>query len=205
MHTDRSHHQPPAEAKSSATAAAGASDEVLMMSVARGDHAAFALLVDRHLGRMVALATRVTGSAAEAEDVAQDAFSRVWVHAARWQPDGAKFSTWLYRVTMNLAIDRTRRRQTLPLETAPEPVDPDRGGAGAVHDRQVSQAVRSVIDTLPETQRQALLLCWHEGLSNADAAAVMGVTVKAIESLLVRARRRLRDGLQDLYHEVVSS
>src|ERR1700753_2685612 len=89
------------------------SDEVLMAAIAVGDQQAFSRLVERHLARTVGLATRLMGSRADGEEIAQEAFARVWSHASRWRPMGAggnaRFTTWLYRIVMNLAIDRKLR------------------------------------------------------------------------------------------------
>ena len=84
------------------------SDEALMARVARGDERAFQLLSRRHLPAMLGLARRILGNAGDAEDVAQEAFMRVWTHAPRWQPL-AQFRTWLTRVVVNLCLDRKRR------------------------------------------------------------------------------------------------
>src|SRR5690606_18087537 len=85
-------------------------DLALLGRIAAGDGPACAVLVDRHLGRVVALAWRMLGSRADAEDVAQEVFLRAWQRAASWRPEGgARFSTWLHRVAVNLCLDRLRR------------------------------------------------------------------------------------------------
>jgi RNA polymerase sigma-70 factor (ECF subfamily) len=84
-------------------------DEELMLRVARGDRDACRLLVERHLRRVVAFAARVLASPSEAEDVAQEAFARVWTGAASWRPGVARFTTWLHRVVLNLCLDRPAR------------------------------------------------------------------------------------------------
>src|SRR5271156_4217148 len=100
-------------------------DESLYARVARGDRAAFARLVGRHRGRLGAIVTRMTGQAATAEDIVQEAFVRAWVQAPVWrgQQDGgtARFGTWLTRIALNLAIDRARRVVPLPLDDIAEP------------------------------------------------------------------------------------
>src|SRR5437016_14382307 len=99
------------------------SDEQLMARVAGGDERAFQLLSRRHLPAMLGLARRILRNSAEAEDVAQEAFMRVWTHAPRWQPV-AQFRTWLTRVVINLCLDRKRRAPWVELEAAGEIVDP---------------------------------------------------------------------------------
>ena len=121
------------------------SDEALMAAIAAGDQVAFARLVERHLARTVGLATRLMGSRADGEEIAQEAFARVWSHAARWRPLGgggnARFTTWLYRIVMNLAIDRKRRPSHAAMDDVDEPVDEADDGFVQIHRRQVSGAV----------------------------------------------------------------
>ncbi|MDB5364543.1 MAG: hypothetical protein JWM77_470 [Rhodospirillales bacterium] len=181
-------------------------DEALMRRIGEGDRLAFAQLLRRHLQRTQALATRLTGSASDGEDVAQEAFQRVWTHAARWTPMGeggkARFTTWLYRITANLAIDRRRKPRTTPIEDAPEPVDESADGFARVHERELGQNVARAVSALPARQRQVLVLCFYEGRSNVEAAELLDLTVGAVESLLVRARRALRATLADAYAEL---
>jgi len=182
------------------------SDEALMAAIAAGDRFAFAQLVERHLSRTIGLATRVMGSRADGEEIAQEAFARVWSHAGRWRPIGsggnAQFTTWLYRIAVNLAIDRKRRPVFAPIDDVDEPVDEADDGFKQIHRRQVSDAVTEAMTRLPERQRVALALCFFEGMSNIEAGKIMNLSVGAVESLLVRARRALRSDLSDVYNEL---
>jgi RNA polymerase sigma-70 factor (ECF subfamily) len=182
------------------------SDEALMAAIAAGDRSAFSRLVECHLPRTIGLATRLMGSRADAEEIAQEAFARVWAHAGRWRPIGgggnARFTTWLYRIVVNLAIDRKRRPGFASIDDADEPVDEADDGFALIHRRQVSSAVSLAVAQLPERQRVALTLCFFEGLSNIEAGNAMSLSVGAIESLLVRARRALRQELGDVYREL---
>jgi len=183
------------------------SDEALMAAIAAGDQRAFARLVERHLARTVGLATRVMGSRADGEEIAQEAFARVWSHAARWRPIGgggnARFTTWLYRIVVNLAIDRKRRPTFSAIEDIDEPADETADGFTQIHRQQVSDAVTAAMMRLPERQRIALALCFFEGMSNIEAGKIMSLTVGAVESLLVRARRTLRQELAGIYDELL--
>jgi RNA polymerase sigma-70 factor (ECF subfamily) len=170
----------------------GDSDDQLVARVARGDREACRELVERHLARVLAFATRVLADRTEAEDVAQEVFTRVWTHAASWRPGRGRFTTWLFRVALNLCLDRRARRRDVPLDAAAEPVDPRPTPARDVEDAQVSRLVAREVQALPERQRVALALCHYEGLPGAEAASVMGISVEACESLLARARRTLR-------------
>lgn len=175
-------------------------DAMLMQRIAGGDQRAFRDLMQRHLPRTVRLAARVLGSTGAAEDVAQEAFVRVWKHAANWEDPkqaGAKFTTWLYRIVLNLCIDEKRKRTFTDIDAIPEKADDTPNAEANIQRREKSKRVKAALEQLPERQRAALVLCFYEEYSNKDAADMLGISVKAIESLLVRARRMLRDLLQD--------
>lgn len=170
-------------------------DDALMARVAAGDQRAFARLVARHSPRAQALAHRFTGSAAEAEDIVQEAFWRVWGAAGRWRPSGARFSTWMHRIVVNLCVDRERRqriRRLIPFADAFDPPSEDADPEHALSDRDEYAAVRADILELPSRQRAALLLSAGGERSNAEIAAMLDTSEKAVESMLVRARRTLR-------------
>jgi RNA polymerase sigma-70 factor (ECF subfamily) len=196
----------PAQKLSRLTVTESRSDETLMAAIAAGDQFAFSRLVERHLSRTVGLATRLMGSRADGEEVAQEAFARVWSHASRWRPIGgggnARFTTWLYRIVVNLAIDRKRRPVHAAMDDVDEPVDESDDGFAQIHRRQVSDAVTAAMMRLPERQRVALALCFFDEMSNIEAGKIMSLSVGAIESLLVRARRALRQELTGVYEEL---
>lgn len=175
-------------------------DSTLIQRVAAGDHRSYQTLVERHLRHAVTLAHRVLFNRADAEEVAQEAFLRVWQHAARWQPDGgASFRTWLNRVVVNLCIDRKRRPGMTPLDDQPDPVDPQATPYEARLAGETSDQLAAALQRLPERQRAAIVLCYWEGESNIAAAEALGITVGALESLLVRAKRSLRDALSPTF------
>ena len=171
-------------------------DEELLTLVGGGDRQAYRILVERHGRRVLAMARRMTGNLAESEDVAQDAFLRVWQRAGEWRDQGAKFSTWLYRVVMNLCLDRRRRKPMAPLEAAGDPPDERQDAESAVAANERSRHVEAALAKLPDRQRAALVLSYYEGLNNAAAAEALEISVAALESLLVRARRSLRAELE---------
>ena len=176
----------------------GDSDDQLLARVAVGDPAATRAMVARKLPRLLSLAGRLLGDVAEAEDVAQEAFLRIWKQASRWRPGEARFDTWLHRVALNLCYDRLRRRRELAFADPPDRADdgpgPDRGLQAADTGRRVGAALQS----LPDRQREAIVLCHYQELGNIEAAAAMGVSVEALESLLGRGRRALRAALGDM-------
>ncbi len=167
------------------------SDEALMARVGRGDEPAFRELARRHTPAALALARRIIGSAAEAEDIAQDAFLRVWVNAPRWRPI-ASFRTWFTRVLVHLCLDRLRRAPVLALEAAGEPADPAPDALARLQAGEIDRLVAAAIAALPERQRVAIVLSYGEGLSNAQTAEILDTSVAAVETLLVRAKQSLR-------------
>lgn len=169
-------------------------DAKLMRRVSEGDPAAFRALSDRHLGRILSLATRLLGDQGEAEDVAQECFLRVWRQAGRWEPK-ATVATWLHRIAYNLCIDKIRaRRPTVPIE----PLDPPSNEQPAdqrIQDSDVARRVAAALLGLPERQRGAITLVHYQELPAREAANIMEISVEALESLLSRARRALRAAL----------
>jgi RNA polymerase sigma-70 factor (ECF subfamily) len=173
-------------------------DEELVRRVGQGDPAAIQAMVARKLPRMLTLAQRMLGDAAEAEDVAQEAMLRAWRQAPRWTPGQAKFDTWLHRVGLNLCYDRLRRRREIATDTPPDRPDdgpaPDRGLLAL----ETGARVEAALAKLPERQREAIVLCHYQELGNIEAAGLMNVSVEALESLLSRGRRALRTALADM-------
>lgn len=172
------------------------SDEALMARIGRGDEAAFRALSRRHLPSVVALARHIMRNSADAEDIAQEAMLRVWTHAPRWQPLAA-FRTWLTRIVVNLCLDRKRRATPLPLDVAGDPADSTPGVEQQIEASEADRRVNAAIDALPPRQRAAIALTYRDGLSNADAAEALGTSVSALETLLVRAKQKLRSELRD--------
>ena len=169
----------------------------LIELVAGGDVRAYRQLVDRHLRGIHAFAYRMLGSRAEAEEICQETFLRLWEHAGRYVPS-AKPSTWIYRIAHNLSIDRLRRRREPSSGVRPDELPGSERPSGLFLERQVADAVQKALSELPERQRAAMGLVHYQGLSNAEAAEVLGVGVRALESLLARARRQLRESLAAL-------
>lgn len=172
-------------------------DEVLMGLVSGGDRRAFAALAQRHASLFFSAAFRMCGQKEEAEDVVQEAFLKLWERPGVFDPSrGTKFSTWFYRVVMNLAIDRGRRRRPHAAAETLETLPDGRTSADArLIEQEQEVAIERAIQALPERQRAALNLCFYEGMSNKEAADILGVGVKALESLLMRAKAALREDL----------
>lgn len=176
------------------------SDLPLLIRVGRGDAAAARSIVARKLPRLLGLATRMLGDPAEAEDVAQESFVRLWRQAPHWRCGEGRVDTWLHRVALNLCYDRLRKRRELAMAVLPDRVDPGRAPDAGLEEADTARQVASALQALPERQREAVVLHYYQELSNVEAAAVMKVSVEALESLLSRARRRLRAVFEENDH-----
>lgn len=171
------------------------SDESLMVRLQNGDHQAFASLVQKHTDRFFAVAYRSVGRKEKAEDIVQEAFLKLFENPLAWREErGVKFTTWFYRVVSNLCVDQMRKNGRL---TAGEILE-DWDDGSIPQDELLSQREQKAdleesIQALPDKQKEALNLCFFDGMSNKEAAALMGVNVKALESLLMRAKNSVRD------------
>ena len=184
-------------------------DEELMAAVAKGDQLAYQALVRAHLPPIARYALRLLGNPRDTEDIAQETFLRLWTGASRWDPAKAQLTTWLHRIAHNLCVDHLRKQGRLTLtETLDEELEQRAEGeqdahllSDGIHEDQESLANKERLDRalrgLSESQRSALLLCHYQGFSNREAADIMGVSVKALESLVARAKRGLRAQLTE--------
>ncbi len=170
-------------------------DAALLAQYAGGDESAARLLATRLTPRMFAHATRVLGDGAEAEDVTQEALLRLWRVAPEWREGEARVTTWLYRVVANLCTDRLRKRRTTPLEDVAEPEDPTPSAAQSLQQAARMDALQAALQSLPDRQRQAVVLRHIEGLANPEIAVILEVGVEAVESLTARGKRALKAAL----------
>jgi len=190
--------RPGSEWRSAEGEDAVAVDRELMAQVQAGDEAALGRLMERWERPVKAVIGRLVGNAAEAEELAQEAFVRLWQQRDRFRA-GAEFRPWMLSLALNLARNRLRwwrRRPLVALEewtTLPPAATAD--GAGALEARERAEAVRTAVAALPLEQREALVLFEYEGLGQTEIAVIAGTTSKAVERRLERARAALRDSL----------
>ena len=176
----------------------------LVARTAAGDALAFRTLTERHLTSVVAIARRMLRDDAEAEDVAQETFLRLWRSGATLDIGAAGVKPWLRRVVSNLCIDRVRGRMRLTVvEDLPEVPQAPRQLAN-LEEREMQKRVDGALKRLPERQRLALTLFHYEGLSQIEIGGVMGISDEAVESLLGRARRQLKADLKAEWHALLS-
>jgi RNA polymerase sigma-70 factor (ECF subfamily) len=180
------------------TAETDAPLDALLVAFANGDRTAGQAIV-AHLGpRLFGYAARVLGDRTEAEDVVQDALMRLWKIAPDWRQGDAKVSTWAYRVTVNLCTDRLRRRATrgqVELDSVAEPEADQLSVVERMTERDRAEALERALETLPDRQRQAVVLRNLEELSNPEIAEIMDISVEAVESLTARGKRALKAAL----------
>lgn len=167
-------------------------DDDLVAGMARGSPEALGVLVDRHTQALFRVAWRMLGNSADAEDAVQETFAKLWSQAAHWKPSGLGAGSWLRRVCVNHCLDRLRRRKHVADVEIPERADPSVGVEQGIAAEQTRQIARDAIMRLPERQRLAIILTYYEELPNAAVAEILDLNIKALESLLVRARQALR-------------
>lgn len=171
-------------------------DEIdLVRRTALGDSAAFRSLSDAHVSRIMNFAYWLLHDHSEAEDITQETFVRLWKEAGRYEPK-ASVSAWLHRIAHNLCIDRLRHRREQPsdeLDTERTSQEP----GTLLARKRTAKAVEQALAALPDRQRAAITLVHYQGLSNIETAQVLDVSVDALESLLARGRRTLRELLKD--------
>lgn len=171
------------------------SDNQLLERICDGDRSAFQILVERHAARGYRVAFRFMGRKADAEDIMQDVFFRLWDRPWMYHAlDGAAFSTWLYRVISNASLNALKRKKFEVsdddwLANIPDHATPEQ----QAQEKQRMIQIRHALEQLPPNQKQSLVLCFFEDFSNQEAADIMEISVVALQSLLMRAKRNLQE------------
>ncbi len=169
----------------------------LVRKVVAGDRFAYERLLALHLPSLTAYVMRMMANSADADDVIQETFLRLWTKGQRFDPARAKLTTWLHNIAHNLVIDYFRGRNRLVGEPIPDQPDEQGGPAQNYTHLNLRAEISNAMMVLPERQRSAIIMCYYQGMSNRDAAAVLDVTTDALESLMARGRRRLRSLLAE--------
>ena len=176
-----------------------AEDRALMGRVQGGDEAAFGVLMERWERPVKSVIGRIVLNASDAEELAQETMVRVWQQRGKFR-DGAEVRPWVFSIAVNLARNRLRwwrRRPEVALEAWNEDGEGEtgRGGEGALERKERAGAVREAIAALPVELREAIVLFEFEEMSQAEIAATVGTSVKAVEARVARAREKLRGAL----------
>jgi len=172
-------------------------DKLLIGHVYEGNHDAFAEIVHRHSKRFYAVAYRIIFNKDDAEDIVQEAFLKLWEKRVFWDKTReAKFTTWFYKVVINLCLDHNKKKKPEPFFEDTQIEDTQQGQDVLLQKKQQQAMLDRFIQELPERQQLALNLCFYEGLSNQEAAEIIGVNLKALQSLLMRAKITLKEKVQ---------
>jgi RNA polymerase sigma-70 factor (ECF subfamily) len=187
--------------------------EELMAMIAEGDQDAFEVLVNRHQASVLNLIYRFIGDRTQAKDLAQEVFIRVWQAAKTYKPE-AKFTTWLYRITANLCFNElksARRRKWFQFHRSNEDnersieetfTDDSPTAEDLLLEKERNRQISDALQSLPDNQRMALVLKRYDDLSYAEISQIIGCSVSAVESLLVRAKRTLQEKLKNFDRDV---
>lgn len=190
--------------KSSATKQTGfsrhyADDELVLMSqIAEGNTDAFQTVLDAHMLPIYHFAYSILRDVSAAEDITQETCVKLWNHAKNWTPDG-KIRSWLFRITHNLCIDEIRKRKPhADIDVFADSIADNTGDAiHHIQESEVSRTIKDALFTLPVRQRTALMLVHYSDCSNREAADTMNISVDALESLLARGRKALKEKLNN--------
>lgn len=183
---------------------------ILVERVQAGDRRAFEPLVRRHERRVFRVALAVIGNTEDAEEAMQDTFLKAFRHLNQFRKE-ARFSTWLTRIAVNEALGRRRARnkyvpltaaETVEEQVTPKRFEPWKSNPEELYGKQeIHRIVENGIQSLPEIYREAFVLRDVEGLSAEEAAEVLGTTIPAVKSRLLRARLMLRETLAEKFEQ----
>jgi RNA polymerase sigma factor (sigma-70 family) len=167
-------------------------DDALMARIGAREGTALRLISDAHAPAVWRIAYRMLGDAAEAEDIAQESLLKLWNYADRWQAGRSGIAAWLKTTTVNLCLDRLRRKRFISDGELPERADIAALADALMLDDELRTMVKRCIENLPDRQRVAVVLTYYEEQTNKNAADILTMQLKAFESLLFRARSSLR-------------
>lgn len=175
-------------------------DAKLLELIKKREKPAFAVLVRRHNERFYRVAYRFSGNRTESEDIVQEAFIKLWERPEMWHAGrNTAFTTWFYRVVVNMCLDYLKKKRPLALEDGNTIADERYTQEESLLVNEKQFLLESHIQSLPQRQRTALNLCFYEELSNQEAADIMCINIKALQSLLMRAKFTLREKIGELY------
>ncbi len=179
----------------------GCDDEGLMNAIKLGHHQAFSFLVRRHTDRFFKTAYRLCGNVQEAEDLVQEAFLKIWQKPDIWKEGkGAKFTTWFYRILFNQRMDKIRQnKRTVAVQEGffDDYADIRKSPESEISMTQEQALIEAAINSLSIRQKMAITMCFYEDVTNIDAAYAMNISIKALESLLMRAKTGIKDFLNN--------
>lgn len=172
-------------------------DYELLLEIQLGSHADFAELVERHHQRFYRLAFRYLNQKELAEDIVQEAFIQLWENPQSYRPDKSQFTTWFYRIIINKCLDYQKRKKLISLKVESDVIDESNiKQEQSLIEIEQNNWLEEAMNQLPDSQKTALNLCFYDELSNKQAATIMGVSLKALQSLIMRAKTKLKKQYQ---------
>ena len=173
----------------------------IIKAIAKGDRSAFQRLYLEYSDIVYNLALSYTKNIEEAEEVTQDVFTKVYLNNSKFKGN-AKLKTWIYRITVNTSLDYLRKKKRFSLFSLPQNdlsnIDFEHPGV-LLENKENAKILYKVIDSLPDTQKTAFILSFIEELPRQEVADIMETSLKAVESLLQRAKKKLRVILEKSY------
>lgn len=169
-------------------------DEHLMIMIQNHHHQAFSILVQRHYQRFYAMAYRMLFNQNDSQDIVQEAFLKLWNNPNSYQSKKSLFTTWFYRVVANLCLDHKKKIKTQSIEFIDHVADSSNLEQD-LEQEQTQFKLKQAIISLPKRQRLAIVLCFYENMSNKQAAQIMNIRLKALQSLLMRGKAQLKQKL----------
>lgn len=175
-------------------------DAYYIQEVLKGSTAAFSFLINRHKDNVFNLAVRICGNREEAEEIAQDAFLKVYRALSEFRQNSS-FATWLYRIVYNTSISylRARRREVLSLEDFPADATDFIGCCESeeIADREYRDAlINFALQRLNESDRAIITLCYYEEMSQTEIATITGISKENIKIRLHRARKKMLEDIE---------
>ncbi len=178
------------------------SDEELLELIIKKDHPAFAELVNRYTKKFYSVSYRILGNRIDSEDMVQDAFLKIWDAPELWdKKQKTKFTTWFYRVLINQCLDHKRKKGYRNHDEYEEESTGERTTGKIMEEQSRNKLVNKYILELPEKQQIALNLCYYENLTRQEAGEIMELTSKGVQSLVSRAKDKLKKKLKVYYEQ----
>ena len=178
-------------------------DTDILPRLMAGEDDTLAILMDRHLQTITAIGFYMLNDMSLAEDVAQSTFLKLWEKAPEWVIGQATLLTWMRRVATNDCLSRLRKKRPIYSDTLPETPSTDFLASENLEAQDRAKVVQMALQKLPDNQRAAITLSYYQGVTQKEGAAIIGIGEKAYESLLSRARKKLKEMLMPLKEETI--
>ncbi|OQY02483.1 MAG: hypothetical protein B6I26_01190 [Desulfobacteraceae bacterium 4572_130] len=168
-----------------------------MISIQNGNHPAFKIIVKKYLNQAVRVATRIVSNKSIAEEIVQETFLKVWERANLWEKRKSKFKTWFFRILKNACLDFLRKKSLDFTENNQNIIDASQYNEINLIEKQTAFIVQKEINNLKQNHKAALIFFYYEGFKIREIAEIIGKSEKAIESILIQSRKKLKKKLKN--------